>query len=114
MPPWLTVVLACLGLVLTAYARLSLGRNIGYVPAQRELVTRGAYAFVRHPIYTAIFVNYLALILLHYSPLHLILVCIGIFWYVLRSILEEKFLAVDPRYAEYMLRVRRRWIPGLV
>ena len=74
----------------------------------------GAYRMVRHPIYTAIFFNYLALILRHYSSLHVILVSLGIFWYVLKSIVEERFLARDPEYASYMRRVRWRWIPGVV
>src|SRR5262249_54558164 len=37
------------------YARFSLGRSIGFVPAQRVIITRGAYQFVRHPIYTGVF-----------------------------------------------------------
>lgn len=114
VPPWFTVFLSCFGLVLAAYARLSLGRNIGFVPAQRELVMTGAYALVRHPIYTAIFVNYLAMLLRHYTLLHLILVGIGIFWYLLKSVVEERFLAKDPDYKRYMSLVRKRWIPGLV
>ncbi|MGH3521676.1 MAG: methyltransferase family protein [Mycobacterium sp.] len=113
-PNWVTVVLSCLGLGLAIYARLSLGRNIGFVPAQRQLVTTGAYSLVRHPIYTAIFINYLALLLRHYSPEHLILVTMGILWFMLKSLVEERFLSADPVYAAYTRRVRRRWIPGLV
>lgn len=113
-PVWICVLLSFLGLLLAVFARLSLGRNIGVVPAQRRLVTSGAYGWVRHPIYSAIFVNYLALILQHYSSLHLLLVGLGTFWFVLKSIVEERFLAQDPEYAQYMRRVRRRWIPGLV
>ena len=36
VPRWLTVLLSCLGLAVAVYARLSLGRNIGVVPAQRS------------------------------------------------------------------------------
>jgi protein-S-isoprenylcysteine O-methyltransferase Ste14 len=52
IPHWLSVALALVGLSITVYARVSLGRNIGLVPAQRLLVTTGAYRLVRHPIYT--------------------------------------------------------------
>ena len=99
---------------LAVYARLSLGRNIGFVPAQRQIVTTGAYGFVRHPIYTGGFVNYIALLLLRYSRTTAILVGLGIFWFLLKSIVEEHFLRTDPEYSAYMARVRHRWIPWVV
>jgi protein-S-isoprenylcysteine O-methyltransferase Ste14 len=114
VPRWFTVALSWLGLGIMVYARLSLGRNIGFVPAQRQLVMTGAYGVVRHPIYTAAFVNYLALVLLHYSRGNLVLVTLGVLWFVVKSFVEERFLALDPEYAAYMHRVRRRWIPGMV
>ena len=40
----ITTFLAVIGLLVMMWARLSLGRNIGLVPAQRELVRSGAYA----------------------------------------------------------------------
>ncbi len=111
---WVTLALSWLGLGIGIYARLSLGRNIGIVPAQRRIVTTGAYGLVRHPIYTATFVNYVALLLLRYSRLTAILVALGILWFVVKSLVEEHFLRTDPEYAAYMARVRRRWIPGLL
>ncbi len=38
--------LALLSLTISVFGRLSLGRNIGFVPAQRELVTSWAYSIV--------------------------------------------------------------------
>jgi protein-S-isoprenylcysteine O-methyltransferase Ste14 len=49
-------------------SRLSRGRNIGFVPAQREIVTAGAYRYVRHPIYTGLILSYLAVAVRIYSP----------------------------------------------
>jgi hypothetical protein len=46
--PLLSNVLALAALLFTLWARLSLGRNIGFVPAQCEIVTAGAYRYVRH------------------------------------------------------------------
>ena len=106
--------LSWVGLVIAVYARLSLGRNIGFVPAQRQIVTTGAYGLVRHPIYTGAFVNYIALLLARYAPATLILVALGIFWFLIKSVVEERFLRADPEYAAYMARVRQRWIPGVV
>jgi protein-S-isoprenylcysteine O-methyltransferase Ste14 len=111
---WVTLALSWLGLLIGIYARFSLGRNIGIVPAQRRIVTTGAYGLVRHPIYTATFVNYVALLLLRYSRLTAILVALGILWFVVKSLVEEHFLRADSEYAAYMARVRRRWIPGLL
>ncbi len=98
-PHWLILALSWLGLIIAAYARLSLGRNIG---------------FVRHPIYTATFVNYAALFLLRSSRGTGMLVALGIFWFLIKSVVEERFLRTDPAYAAYMARVRHRWIPGVL
>ena len=49
--------LVLLGVGLAIFARVYLGRNWGMPmsrKAEPELVTRGPYAFVRHPIYTGI------------------------------------------------------------
>src|SRR5216683_3350819 len=59
--------LALASLAIAVFARLSLGRNIGFVPAQRELVTSGAYAIVRHPIYGGLFISLTGVVLRAYS-----------------------------------------------
>jgi Putative protein-S-isoprenylcysteine methyltransferase len=95
------------------YARLSLGRNIGFVPAQRVIVTTGAYRFVRHPIYTGAFMALLAFVLRAYSPLNLAMAATSIVLFMVKSIIEERFLRDDPEYAAYLRRVRWRWVPGI-
>jgi len=112
---WITDALAVLGLVIMLWARLSLGRNIGLVPAQRELVHSGAYAFMRHPVYTGLLVTSIAFVLRAYSPLNALLMGMGVFWFIpIKSLVEENFLRADPEYAAYMQRVRARWIPFLI
>jgi protein-S-isoprenylcysteine O-methyltransferase Ste14 len=113
-PRWLVLTLSWLGLGTAVYARLSLGRNIGFVPAQRQLVTTGAYGLVRHPIYTALSINYLSLVLQRFTSITLFLAALGVGWFIVKSIVEEHFLRTDPEYAAYMRRVRWRWIPGVV
>lgn len=112
-PRWITLTLSWFGLVIMFYARFSLGRNVGFVPAQRHIVTTGAYGWVRHPVYTGIFVNYLALVLQRFSGGNLLLVTLGALWFMVKSVVEERFLAADPEYAAYLGRVRWRWVPGL-
>jgi protein-S-isoprenylcysteine O-methyltransferase Ste14 len=101
-------------LAMIAWARLSLGRNIGMVPAQREIVTSGAYRYLRHPIYTGLFLGYLGVALRAYSPRNVLIVGLGISWYLIKSFVEENFLRADPLYAAYLREVRARWIPFVV
>lgn len=112
---WITSSIAVVGLLVIIWARFSLGRNIGFVPAQRELVSRGAYAFMRHPVYTGGLLTSLAFVLRAYSPQNLLLIGLGVFWFIpVKSMVEENFLRADPHYAEYMGTVRARWIPFLI
>jgi len=112
---WVTDVIAVAGLLIVIWARLSLGRNIGFVPAQRELVHTGAYAYMRHPVYTGGLLTTLAFLLRAYSPQNAILMGLRILWFIpIKSLVEEDFLRADPDYAAYMRRVRARWIPFVI
>ena len=112
-PVWITHALALVGLVIMVSARVSLGRNIGFVPAQREIVTSYAYAIVRHPIYTALFVSLAGVALRSFSPQNLVLIGIGASLFVVKTFMEEDFLSEDATYARYMQTVRWRWFPGV-
>ncbi|MCL4500249.1 MAG: hypothetical protein M1438_00140 [Deltaproteobacteria bacterium] len=114
VPSMVTNGISILSILVVVYARLSLGRSIGLVPAQRVIITHGAYRFVRHPIYTGIFISYTSFMLRAYSPTNLALAFCGIGFFLVKSVIEERFLAVDPEYADYLARVRWRWFPGLV
>jgi protein-S-isoprenylcysteine O-methyltransferase Ste14 len=112
---WISDSLAIMGFLVTVWARFSLGRNIGLVPAQRELVHGGAYAFMRHPIYTGVLLTHTSFVLRAYSPLNLLLMGLGVFWFLpVKSLVEENFLRADPEYAAYMRKVRARWIPFVI
>jgi protein-S-isoprenylcysteine O-methyltransferase Ste14 len=105
--------LAVLSMIILLYALLSLGRNIGFIPAQRKVVTKGAYGFVRHPIYSGTFVSLLAFVLRSYSVLNLTMALILIALLMIRGVVEERFLREDPGYAAYLQEVRWRWFPGI-
>jgi protein-S-isoprenylcysteine O-methyltransferase Ste14 len=106
--------IAIASLVVIVWARLSLGRNIGFVPAQREIVTTGAYRYMRHPIYTGLFLGFLGVALRAYSLRNAVLLSLGILWFLIKSVVEERFLRADPQYAAYLAKVRARWIPFTV
>ena len=99
--------------VIIVYSLLSLGRNIGFIPAQRRLVTRGAYRFVRHPIYTGTFISLFAFVLRAFSPLNLAIASALVASLMVRGLVEERFLRDDPAYAAYLAEVRWRWLPGI-
>ena len=112
---WITNSIAILGLLVVIWARFSLGRNIGFVPAQRELVNSGAYAYMRHPVYTGGLLTSIAFALRAFSPQNALLLGLGVFWFIpVKSMVEENFLRADPQYADYMRKVRARWIPFLL
>lgn len=111
-PAALTLTLVSFGLLMTIWARLSLGRNIGLVPAHRKIVSSGAYRWVRHPIYTGIFLSVVASTLADFSLRNLALngIWMGLFAY--KSLVEENFLkSSSTEYADYMQQVRWRWLP---
>ena len=105
--------LVIVSVALMIYARVSLGRSIGYVPADRGIITSGPYRFVRHPIYAGLFVTLFAFCLRAYSPLNLLLSVILVGLFMIKSMIEERFLCGNPDYAGYMREVRWRWLPGV-
>jgi len=105
--------LAVVSMIIIVYSLLSLGRNIGFIPAQRRVVTQGAYRFVRHPIYTGTFISLLAFLLRAFSVLNLALAAVLIALLMLRGVIEEHFLREDAGYAAYLQQVRWRWLPGI-
>jgi len=114
VPKFLVNGVGILSVVVELWGRFSLGRNIGFVPAQRDIVIHGAYRYMRHPIYTGIFIGALGDALAYFSARNLLLTSLGVFWFVVKSFVEESFLRNDASYAAYMQRVRWRWIPGVV
>ena len=109
----LTDGLSIVSIVVLVYARLSLGRNIGFVPAQRQLVHSGAYRFVRHPIYTGLFLAWISLTLRLFSQTNVLIFVTICSLYFIKSLVEESFLRKDSAYATYMSRVRYRFIPWI-
>lgn len=112
-PQWASLGVSIVGFIIAIWARFTLGRNIGFVPAQREIVAHGIYRFVRHPIYTAIFLGIIADEMAAFSWRN---VALDVFWaslFIIKSFVEESFLADSSEYADYKRRTRWRWFPGI-
>jgi protein-S-isoprenylcysteine O-methyltransferase Ste14 len=111
-PEWFTSAIAILGLAVLIAGRLSLARSFGYLPAQREIRVVGVYAFIRHPLYVAILLNGIALLLHHFSLMMSIAVLVNNFFFLLKALIEENYLGShSPEYRAYLQRVRWRYIP---
>jgi protein-S-isoprenylcysteine O-methyltransferase Ste14 len=104
-----------LGMVLGIAALVQLGKSFGVLIALRRVRTAGLYSLIRHPMYLSDIVMRLGYVLSHASWPNLALFVASSGCYAVRAVLEERFLAMqDPVYAEYMSRVRYRFIPGIV
>ena len=105
-------VLCLIGLAFAVWARVTLGRNWSGVVALKEgheLIERGPYRFVRHPIYTGILTMFFATALAvgHLAGFAATLLMFASFWIKLRD--EEKLMLQQfpEQYAAYRQRTRR-------
>lgn len=105
-----SVTLICTAMLL-AVAILNLGRSLTAFPRplhNGRLVVHGAYAIVRHPIYTSIFLAMLGIAFILQSTVGLLCAAITLIFFDRKASHEEKMLiAAYPDYAEYRRRVRK-------
>lgn len=101
------------GILFQIYAKLSLGRSFGVLPATRRLVTGGAYRWLRHPIYFGYLIAHLGFLLTNFSLQNMVVLIVLYLAQMLRIHREEAMLAQFPGYPEYRAAVRYRLIPGL-
>lgn len=99
------------GTLFCIWARLMLGRNWSgtvTIKQNHELIRRGPYRLVRHPIYTGLILASLgtAIVFLRVGCFAAVLLLVLTFWFKLR--LEEQFMMQQfgEEYARYRSRVR--------
>jgi len=109
----ITALVSGVGLLLVVVGKMTLGRSFGVVPANRGVVVRGPYTYVRHPIYTGYLITHAAFLVAHPAPRNLaVLVCADVAL-VLRALMEERVLSTDVAYQQYCQRVGWHLIPGV-
>lgn len=81
---------------------------------EHRVIDSGPYALVRHPIYTAAIGLYLGTALVFAAWWSLLAFGVVGVSYALKARLEDGYLRANlPGYREYMVRVRRRLLPGV-
>ncbi|WP_324658418.1 methyltransferase family protein [Burkholderia thailandensis] len=101
------------GLFWQLFAKVSLRQSFGILPANRGVVSRGAYRFVRHPMYLGYLIIDTGFLLTNFSARNLIAVVLQIGVQIGRIRREERVLSEDAAYRAYRRSVRYRVIPGL-
>jgi protein-S-isoprenylcysteine O-methyltransferase Ste14 len=101
------------GVWLSVWAKFTLGRSMGCVPANRGVVSSGPYAWVRHPMYAGYLLVHIAYLLANPAAWTLLMyaTCWGLQIPRLRA--EERLLSQDEEYQLYRTKVRYRLLPGV-
>ena len=113
LPDAATAGLLGVGLIVVVVGKMTLGRSFGLVPANRGVVIRGPYAFVRHPIYSGYLITHIAFLLAHPHFWNIVLIVISDVALIIRALAEERVLDHDARYKEYCQRVGWHFVPGV-
>ena len=103
------------GVGLSVYSLLYLRFNFSILPEARELITRGPYRIVRHPIYLGEILSGAGLVLAMPNWIFLLLLVTFIAAQLFRTRIEEAILRkAFPDYDGFARRTRYRLIPGVV
>lgn len=109
--------LACVGAFILIYATFRVNTHTAgtvRVEPGQQVVSTGPYAFIRHPMYAAASLLFLATPVALGSLWAIVPATLLIAAIVVRLIDEERFLSVNlPGYPAYRERVRSRLIPGV-
>jgi protein-S-isoprenylcysteine O-methyltransferase Ste14 len=110
VPSWVSGGLIGFGMVLALWALVSLGPSFGIAPADRGLVNRGPYRWLRHPAYAGELISVVGYVLRNTRPWNLGLILLLAASLVARIQKEEGLIKSYDCYAE---QVRWRLVPGV-
>ena len=107
---WIGRTLTATGLVLCMWGFVILGRSFGVSPADRGLVQRGPYRWLRHPIYAGELIAIAGADLGAWTLRNLVIFAVLLVCKLLRIRWEEQIIR---GYSAYAGRVRWRLVPGV-
>jgi len=110
---FMSLPLISMGILFSVFAKISLNRRFGIMPANRGVQSAWAYSVVRHPMYFGYFLTQTAYLLHNPTPLNIALMALCWGLQFARILREENHLMLDEAYRTYAARVRRRLIPGV-
>jgi protein-S-isoprenylcysteine O-methyltransferase Ste14 len=105
--------LAIIGLTVQVHAKLTLGRTMGMVAANRGIRVAGPYQWIRHPMYLGYLISHVAFLSMNWCAWNLSVLSLVTMLQVYRVVAEEKLLGNDPEYRRYQDHVRYRILPGV-
>jgi len=112
-PDAVTVIVSAIGLSLVIVGKMTIGRSFGVAPANRGVVVRGPYSFVRHPIYTGYLITHLGFLVANPTTWNLAIIVVGDTALIVRALMEERVLSSDVEYQGYCQRVGWHLVPGV-
>lgn len=113
VPEAVGVGIQIVGISWQIFAKVSLRRSFGILPANRGVVSSGAYRVMRHPMYFGYFVTDIGFLLVNFGLQNMVVYLVQFALQALRIVREERLLSADEQYRDYKKRVRYRVIPGL-
>jgi protein-S-isoprenylcysteine O-methyltransferase Ste14 len=108
-----TIAVSASGTIVVVLGKLSLGRSFGFTPANRGVVCRGMYRWVRHPIYLGYLITHAGFLVANPTAWNVAVLIGADLALMLRAVCEERTLAQDDAYRSYMQRVQWRVVPGV-
>ena len=107
------VVVELLGVTLGQVSRIYLGRRFALLPADRGVVTRGPFRYIRHPIYAGWLILSIGYVMAFPTIRNGLIVMSTLPFILWRIMQEETLLSNDPDFRDYLARTRWRLIPGI-
>lgn len=101
------------GVILIGLSILSLGRSFGIVAANRGIVTKGMYKYVRHPLYISYTVNLIGFLLNNFTAANAAVFVVALLAQLVRIQYEERLLLKDAAYRDYAQATKWRLVPYL-
>ena len=98
------------GLILVIQSHRALGRNWSYqvvIQEKHELIQRGPYAYIRHPLYSGLLLMFTGMALYCGRKVCIVVFLYCLFGFYFRAQLEERLLEKTfPAYSEYKRRTK--------